>query len=110
MENKMKKLMLLAALGAAAIFTACGDDSSSAGGSDPKCEVKTGENSATMVQTVPGYGTNETTWKLEGDKILITYSDFPDNNTEEDAGELTADDLKKMAEAGCENFNKMSAE
>ena len=103
----MKKLMLLAALGAAAIFTACGDDSSSnSGGSEPKCEVKTGDNSATMVQMVPGYGSSETTWKIEGDKILITYSDFPAQNTEEDAGGLTADDLKKMAEAGCENFNK----
>ena len=105
----MKKLMLLAALGAAAIFTACGDDSSSnSGGSEPKCEVKTGDNSATMVQTVPGYGSSETTWKIEGDKILITYSDFPAQNTEEDAGSLTADDLKKLAEEGCKNFNEAS--
>jgi hypothetical protein len=41
---------------------------------------------------------------------VLTPPVAEEQTTEEDAGELTVDDLKKMAEAGCENFNKMSAE
>ena len=42
----MKKLMILAALGTAALFTACGDDSSS--GSSDVCEVTATENSVSL--------------------------------------------------------------
>ena len=45
----MKKLMLIAALGAAAIFTACGDDSSSNSGSNGGNSSKTKLDGKTVV-------------------------------------------------------------
>jgi hypothetical protein len=39
MENKMKKLMIVAAFGAAAVLTACGDDSSSNASGSSKTQL-----------------------------------------------------------------------
>lgn len=53
MEKKMKKLMLLAALGTAAIFTACSDDSSSSGTASNTLDGKS-VVSCDRVQTIAG--------------------------------------------------------
>jgi hypothetical protein len=53
MEIKMKKLMILAALGTAALFTACGDDSSSSAASDDPMSGKS-VVSCDMVTTMGG--------------------------------------------------------
>ena len=55
MENKMKKLMLVAAFGAAAILTACGDDSSSNASGSSKTQLD-GKSvvSCDVVRTIAG--------------------------------------------------------
>ena len=60
--------MIIAALGTAALFTACGDDSSSA--PSESCEVTTTENS--VKQEITFGETVTTTWTIDGDNITMT--------------------------------------
>jgi uncharacterized cupredoxin-like copper-binding protein len=110
MENKMKKLMLLAALGAAAILTACGDDSSS-GAPAEGCTVTSTENSVTMTSSVAGYSSS-TTWTIDGDNITISYDPAPaqgENGMTYPKGEQTIETLKADAQKVCDEFNNPSA-
>ena len=106
----MKKLMILAALGAAAILTACGDDSSS--GASAGCEVSATDTAVKMVQSVPGYGETTTTWTIDGDNITISYDPAPaqgENGMTYPKGEQTIETLKAAADKTCEEFNNPSA-
>ena len=102
----MKKLMLLAALGAAAIFTACGDDSSSNAGSDAGCKVTSDETSVTMTQTALGE-TYKTIWKIEGEEVVMTQEPAIEGvePTKTPAEGVTIETLKASAEKSCEAFN-----
>ena len=104
MENIMKKLMILDALGTAALFTACGDDSSSSAAS-LGCQVTSTENSVKMVQTVPGYGESVTTWTIADGNLTTEYSDFPQQNTTVPAEGFDIASLKAAADKTCEEFN-----
>lgn len=104
MENKMKKLMILAALGTAALFTACGDDSSSA--PSESCEVTTTENSVSM-EIVFGE-TTTTTWTIDGDSITVSYEGIEGQSPRTYAkGEATVESLKAEAEQTCVETKKM---
>ena len=97
----MKKLMIIAALGTAALFTACGDDSSS--GPSEGCSVSANETSVTMTQTVAGY-TGSTTWTIDGDNITVSYDPAPaegENGMTYPKGEQTIETLKAAAEQTC---------
>lgn len=108
----MKKLMLLAALGAAAIFTACGDDSSSSAGGagSDGCTVTSDETSVTMTQTALGE-TYKTIWKIEGEEVVMTQEPAIEGvePTRTPAEGVTIDALKASAEKSCEAFNNAEA-
>ncbi len=100
----MKKIMLVAALGVSALFTACGDDSSSAKGSDTSCSVDITDSSVTKV-TVYGETTTET-WLFRGDSIVYTLeSDDEDLNGGEPSvmpkGDETVNSIKVREEKAC---------
>ena len=100
----MKKLMILAALGTAALFTACGDDSSSS--PSDGCSVSATETSVTMTSTVAGY-TGSTTWTIEGDNIKVSYDPAPaegENGMTYPKGEYSIESLKNDAEVSCAAF------
>lgn len=97
--------MLLAALGAAAILTACGDDSSS-GSASEGCSVTSDETSVTQTTTLAGY-TNKTTWKIDGDNIVMSYDPAPtegENGMTYPKGDQTIETLKAAAEESCKVF------
>ena len=100
MENKMKKLMLIAALGAAAIFTACGDDSSS--GPSEGCSVSTSDNSVTVTMSMCGQSMS-TTYTVTENGYKITTDGAPD---QEIATPMTVDQLKEMGDSSCKAFNE----
>lgn len=102
----MKKLMIIAALGTAALFTACGDDSSSSGPSE-SCEVSTTENS--VKQEITFGETVTTTWTIDGDNITMTQ-EGGENASEPFTyakGDQTVESLKADAEKSCEETKKM---
>ena len=107
MENKMKKLMFIAALGAAALFTACGDDSSSSGGTADGCSVKDSEKSVTVTYSEAGYTTVYTytltekgyTMKTEAEGFDTTENEIPAEGT-------TIDDLKEIGNNWCKTLEK----
>lgn len=106
----MKKLMILAALGTAALFTACGDDSSS-GAPAEGCSVTSDETSVTQTTTLAGY-TNKTTWKIDGDNIVMSYDPAPaegENGMTYPKGEQTVETLKAAAEESCKIFEEGEA-
>ena len=71
----MKKLMLVAALGAAALFTACGDDdSSSAKAGTYSCEVKVEGQSVITEWNVEGVKTQDV-YTIVGDSLKIETAD-----------------------------------
>ncbi|WP_297701747.1 hypothetical protein [uncultured Fibrobacter sp.] len=97
----MKKLMLLAALGAAAILTACGDDSSSGAAADG-CSVTSDDTSVTMTTSALGY-TSKTIWKIDGDNVVTTYDPAPEGTEPITVpkGDQTIETLKASAEESC---------
>ena len=102
----MKKLMLLAALGAAAILTACGDDSSS-GAPASGCSVSSADNAVTITINEAGY-TSVTTYTITETGYKITYSgDGAEGMPETDvpsAEAVTIDQLKQIADEGCKTW------
>jgi hypothetical protein len=104
----MKKLMILAALGTAALFTACGDDSSS--GSSDVCEVTATENSVSL--TTNWGGEFVQTWTIDGENITLTYEGYEEAKEPFTyaKGDQTIESLKADAEKGCEETKKMIEE
>ncbi|MBR5411904.1 MAG: hypothetical protein IK114_02525 [Fibrobacter sp.] len=97
----MKKLMILAALGTAALFTACGDDSSS--GASAGCDVSSTENSVTVSISEAGY-TSATTYTLTETGYKMSYSGEGSEGmpeTEIPAEGTTLDQLKQIADEAC---------
>ena len=101
----MKKLMLVAAFGAAAVLTACGDDSSSNASSNaPGCTVSVVGNSVIQTETVPPFGSNTTTYTVEGDSVKIEYSAQPEESMVLPLYGRTLDYYQKQAEDDCKDF------
>ena len=101
----MKKFMLVAAVSAAAVLTACGDDSSSNASNAPGCTVSVVGNSVVMTETFPMIGSYTTTYTVEGDSVTTTYSAHPQENEVEPLYGRTLDYYKKQAEEDCEDFS-----
>ena len=102
--------MILAALGTAALFTACGDDSSSSAPAEG-CSVTSTENSVTMTSSVAGYSSS-TTWTIDGDNITVSYDPAPaqgENGMTYPKGEQTVETLKADAEESCKAFEQGAA-
>ncbi len=103
----MKKFALIAALGFAAILTACGDDdSSSTSAAADGCVVTTTDNSATASTTFSGY-TSTSTYTLTDTGFRLTYGGYGADQmpaTDYD-GNFTVADLKEMAESVCKAMN-----
>ena len=103
----MKKLMLIAALGAAAIFTACGDDdSSSAKAGTYSCDVSVNEEAKSVT----------TDWNIEGKKTKDVYTIVGDSLKVETPDTtmvrplIEGEDLKfieEFAKKGCEETIKL---
>ena len=97
----MKKLMLIAALGAAAVFTACGDDSSSSAKAGTfSCDVKVEGQSVITDWNIEGKKTQDV-YTIEGDSISIQIA-TPDSvsvRALEEGEDIDA--IKKFAEDGC---------
>ena len=105
----MKKLMILAALGTAALFTACGDDSSSS--PSDCCTVSSDETSVTQDWTFNGV-TGKTVWKIDGDNVVMTMEPAPENGEATSTlpkGETTIESLKAAAQAQCDAMNNPEA-
>ena len=99
--------MILAALGAAAILTACGDDSSSgAAAAADGCTVTSDETSVTMTQTAMGE-TYKTIWKIEGEEVVMTQEPAVEGvePIKTSAEGVTIEILKASAEKSCEAYN-----
>ena len=76
----MKKVLIAAtAFAMAAAFTACSDDSSSAG---PSCEVQVTATGVSAIQHIPGLGDYPTTFEKVGED---DYSDGFNHYTLEEA-------------------------
>lgn len=102
----MKKFMLVAAVSAAAVLTACGDDSSSNASSNaPGCTVSVVGNSVIMTETFPYLGSYTTTYTVEGDSVKTEYSAHPQENEVEPLYGRTLDYYKKQAEDDCKDFS-----
>ena len=101
--------MILAALGTAALFTACGDDSSSGAASD-ECTVTSDETSVTQTYTVLGE-TYKTIWKIEGEQVVMTQEPAIEGvePTKTPAAGVTIESLKTSAEAMCKSMNEAPA-
>ena len=115
MEIKMKKLMILAALGTAAYFAACSDDSSSsaANGGDESCTVTATDSSVTQV-TVYGE-TTTAVWIVRGDSIVHTMEGPAVDTTNGKEfvypkGDQTVETLKADAEKSCKETEELWAE
>ena len=99
----MKKFMLVAAVSAAAVLPACGDDSSSSP-SGPSCTVSVNGNTVVQTDTVPYYGSYTTTYTVEGDSVKIEYSAEPEQNVVTPLYGRTLDYYAKQAEDDCKDF------
>lgn len=104
----MKKFALIAALGFAAILTACGDDdsSSTSAAAADGCVVTTTENSATATATFGGYSSSNT-YTLTETGFKLTYGGYgADQMPAMDYdGSFTVADLKEMADSYCKAMN-----
>jgi hypothetical protein len=110
MEKKMKKLMLVAALGAAAIFTACGDDdSSSAKAGTFSCEVKVEGQSVITDWDIEGKKTQDV-YTVEGDSIKIKTADTTMVEPLNEAIGVDLAAIEEYAKKGCETAIKMYEE
>ena len=108
MEKKMKKLMLIAALGAAAIFTACGDDdSSSAKAGTYSCEVKVEGQSVITEWNVEGVETRDV-YTIVGDSLKIETADTTMTRPLLEGEDLAFEE--DFAKKGCETAIKMYEE
>ena len=108
MEIKMKKLMFIAALGAAALFTACGDDdSSSAKAGTYSCEVKVEGQSVITEWNVEGVETRDV-YTIVGDSLKIETADTTMTRTLLEGEDLAFEE--DFAKKGCETAIKMYEE
>jgi len=103
MEKKMKKLMLIAAIGAAAIFTACGDDSSS--GPSDGCSVSVNDNSVVVTTSLGGYSSTTTYTLTETGYTMKSEADGAEPVVTEMPMQTTMDGLKAMGDQTCQAFN-----
>lgn len=104
----MKKLMLLAALGAAAIFTACGDDSSSSAKAGTySCEVKVEGQSVITEWNVEGVETRDV-YTIVGDSLKIETADTTMTRPLLEGEDLAFEE--DFAKKGCETAIKMYEE
>lgn len=104
----MKKLMLLAALGAAAIFTACGDDSSSSAKAGTySCEVKVEGQSVITEWNVEGVKTRDV-YTIVGDSLKIETADTTMTRPLLEGEDLAFEE--DFAKKGCETAIKMYEE
>lgn len=94
----MKKMFLAAVIGASALFTACGDDSSSASNS-PTCTINKGSK-VTITMTKDGQ-TEEIVYALDGDNLVMTMDGESETTP---AGGMTLDDIGDMADEMCYDF------
>ena len=100
----MKKLMILAALGTAALFTACGDDSSS--GASAGCDVSSTENSVTVVTSLAGYSATTTYTITETGYNIKSEADGMEPTSTDVPTQVTIDDLKKMGDDTCKMMDE----
>ena len=108
MEKKMKKLMFVAALGAAALFTACGDDdSSSAKAGTYSCEVKVEGQSVITEWNVEGVETRDV-YTIVGDSLKIETADTTMTRPLLEGEDLAFEE--DFAKKGCETAIKMYEE
>ena len=101
----MKKLMILAALGTAALFTACGDDSSS-GAPAEGCSVSSTDNSVTVVTSLAGYSATTTYTLTETGYTIKSEADGMEPQVTEVPTQVTIDDLKKMGDDTCKMMDE----
>lgn len=94
----MKKMFLAAVIGASVLFTACGDDSSSAS-SSPTCTINKGSK-VTITMTKDGQ-TEEIVYALDGDNLVMTKDGESETTP---AGGMTLDDIGDMADQMCYDF------
>ncbi len=103
----MKKLALIAALGAAAIFTACGDDDEDISGSSVQmdCKVTTTDNSATATMSAAGF-TSSTTFTVTETGYRMSYGGYDAEKYEpmDINGSYSKDDMVDMANQVCEMY------
>ena len=105
----MKKLMLVAAFGTAALFTACGDDSSSAKAGSYSCDVKVEGQSVITDWDIEGVKTQDI-YTIEGDSLKIQKG-TPDSVTTRAL--MEGEDLaflENFAKTGCEAAIKLYEE
>ena len=108
MEKKMKKLMFVAAVGAAALFTACGDDdSSSAKAGTYSCEVKVEGESVITEWNVEGVETRDV-YTIVGDSLKIETADTTMTRPLLEGEDLAFEE--DFAKKGCETAIKMYEE
>ena len=106
----MKKLMFVAAFGAAALFTACGDDdSSSAKAGTFSCEVKVEGQSVITDWDIEGKKTQDV-YTVEGDSIKIKTADTTMVEPLNEAIDVDLAAIEKYAKKGCETAIKMYEE
>lgn len=104
----MKKLMFIAALGAAALFTACGDDdSSSAKAGTYSCEVKVEGQSVITEWNVEGVETRDV-YTIVGDSLKIETADTTMTRPLLEGEDLAFEE--DFAKKGCETAIKMYEE
>ena len=104
----MKKLMFVAALGAAALFTACGDDdSSSAKAGTYSCEVKVEGQSVITEWNVEGVETRDV-YTIVGDSLKIETADTTMTRPLLEGEDLAFEE--DFAKKGCETAIKMYEE
>ena len=92
----MKKMFLAAVIGASVLFTACGDDSSSASNS-PTCTI----NKGSQVTITKDGQTEEIVYALDGDNLVMTKDGESETTP---AGGMTLDDIGDMADEMCYDF------
>lgn len=100
----MKKLMILAALGTAALFTACGDDSSS--GASESCEVSVNDNSVVVTASVAGYSSTTTYTVTETGYSIKSEAEGQEPITTDVPTQMTVDQLKEIADKECKAFEE----
>ena len=104
----MKKLMFVAAFGAAALFTACGDDdSSSAKAGTYSCEVKVEGQSVITEWNVEGVETRDV-YTIVGDSLKIETADTTMTRPLLEGEDLAFEE--DFAKKGCETAIKMYEE
>jgi len=104
----MKKLMFVAAVGAAALFTACGDDdSSSAKAGTYSCEVKTEGQSVITDWNIEGKKTQDV-YTIEGDSLKIETADTTTVRALMEGEDLAF--IEEFAKKGCEETIKLYEE